>query len=118
MVALQRNRPPSQRPVASLKVGDVAIDALQRHIRQGTREILLSPAEHVLLYTLAARAGAVVSYREIGAALGQIDPEIRKNTLARHISSLRRKLRDDARHPRYIESIIGAGYRFIVSPET
>jgi len=118
LVALPRNRIGPKRRVALLRVADLEIDALHQRIRQGTREVRLSPGEHILLYTLAASAGAVVRYREIAEALGRTDPEIRNNTLARHLSSLRRKLRDDPERPRYIETVLGVGYRFVVAPET
>jgi two-component system KDP operon response regulator KdpE len=118
LIALPRNRFSASRAVARLKLGDLEIDALHTQIRQGSREIRLSPGQHVLLYTLAARAGKVVSYREIADALGQPTLEIRNNTLARHLSALRRKLGDDPARPRYIETISRVGYRFMVAPET
>jgi DNA-binding response OmpR family regulator len=77
--------------------------------------VRLSPVEHTLLYMLAASVGSVVSYREIADALGQGDGAVRSNTVARHISSLRRKLRDDADRPRYIETVVGAGYRCVAA---
>ena len=116
LVALPRNRIRRSRRVAPLRVADLELDALHRRVRQGEREVRLSPGEHILLYTLAARAGAVVSYREIADALGRTDPEIRTNTLARHLSSLRRKLRDDPVRPRYIETVSRIGYRFLETP--
>ena len=106
--------PPDLR-VAPLHVADLEIDALQRRIRQGAREVRLSPDEHTLLYILAARAGRWVTYREIADALGRPDPEPRTNSLARHVSSLRRRLRDDAHRPRYIETLEGIGYRLRVA---
>ena len=118
LVKLPRNRIRPNRRVALLKVADLEIDALHRRIRQGTREVRLSPGEHILLYTVAARAGAVVSYREIADALGRTDPAVRNNTLARHLTSLRRKLRDDAHRPRYIETVSRTGYRFVAAPQT
>lgn len=117
LIALPRNRIAANRAVARLKVGDLEIDALHRRIRQGSREIKLSPGQHILLYTLAARAGQVVSYREIADALGQTDSEVRNNTLARHLSALRGKLRDDPSRPRYIETVSRVGYRFVAPPE-
>ena len=99
--------------MATLRVADLEIDALDRRVRRGARQLRLSPDEHALLYTLAARAGTVVSYREIADALGRGEPDFRNNTLARHLSSLRRKLRDDADHPRYIETVAGIGYRLL-----
>jgi DNA-binding response OmpR family regulator len=105
----------SHRTIASITIADLAIDALHRNIRQGSDDVLLSPQEHVLLYVLAARAGHAVSYHDIAQALGQSHAPVRRNSLARHISSLRRKLGDDAHRPRYIESILGIGYRFIAT---
>jgi DNA-binding response OmpR family regulator len=97
--------------VAPLRVADIEVDALNPLVRQGTREIRLSPGEHILLYTIAASAGAVVSYRDLADALGRTESEVRNNTLARHLSSLRRKLDDDAHRPRYVQTILGVGYR-------
>lgn len=114
LVALPTNRVIPRR-VAPLRVADLEIDALGQRIRQGKREVPLSPGEHILLYTLAARVGAVVSYREIADALGRTEPEVRHNGLARHLSSLRRKLRDNPHRPRYIETVLGIGYRFVAA---
>lgn len=89
------------------------MDALNPLVRQGTREIRLSQGEHILLYTVSAKAGDVVSYRALADALGRTESEVRNNTLARHLSSLRRKLGDDAHRPRYIETVLGVGYRLV-----
>jgi DNA-binding response OmpR family regulator len=112
LVALARNRNAPARRVARLHVADLEIDALDRRISQGSRELRLSPSEHVLLYTLASARGTVVPYDSLADALG-IGPEIRANTVARHVTTLRRKLGDAADRPRYIETVSGTGYRFI-----
>ena len=112
MVA-QRSLAPRTAP---LRVADLEIDALHRRIRQGAREIRLTPGEHTILYILAAKAGAWVTYREIASALGRPDPALgENNTVARHIYTLRRRLRDDATHPRYIETLDGIGYRLLAA---
>lgn len=118
LIALPRNRISPSRSVALLRVADLEIDALDVRVRQGTRQIRLSPNEHVLLYTLAARAGAVVTYLELTEALRSAGPEVRNNTLARHLSSLRRKLQDDPERPRYIQTIRTIGFRFVAAPQT
>jgi DNA-binding response OmpR family regulator len=118
LFALPRNKGSANSRVAAIRVADLEIDALRRRIRQGTRDVQLSPVEHVLLYTLAAVAGVVVSYRDLADALVVTDHEVRNNTLARHISSLRRKLRDDAERPRYIETVPSVGYRFVPPSKT
>ena len=100
-----------------LTVGDLEIDALHRRVRRGAREIKLTPGEHNLLYLLAARAGNVVSHAELAVAIG-LDSKVRHNLIARHIRTLRAKLDDEALRPRYVETVVGGGYRFrmIVSP--
>ena len=115
LIALPRNRISPGRRVAVLRIADLEIDALDPRIRQGTREIRLSPNEHILLYTLAARAGAVVTYQELTDALRSKGPEVRNNTLARHLSSLRRKLQDDPERPRYIETVRTIGFRCVAT---
>ena len=106
MVA-QRSLAPRTAP---LRVADLEIDALHRRIRQGAREIRLTPGEHTTLYL------AWVTYREIASALGRPDPALGdNNTLARHIYTLRRRLRDNALRPRYIETLDGIGYRLLVA---
>jgi DNA-binding response OmpR family regulator len=78
----------------------------------------LSPDEHVVLYTLVARAGTVVTHGQLATALGVADTTLRTNTIARHVSTLRRKLNDDAEHPRYIETVVGFGYGIRMSPRS
>lgn len=116
MIALPRNRRETLHRVAPVTVTDLEVDALGRRIRQGARDVELSPTEHIVLYTLAASAGAVVTYAELAAALGLVDMALRANTIARHVSTLRRKLRDDPQHPRYIETVVGFGYGIRISP--
>lgn len=111
LVALSRNRLSHGRAIARLRVADLEIDALYQRIQQGTRDVRLTPYEHVLLYTLAASAGVVITYRGLANAMGKIDAEIRNNTIARHVATLRRKLQDDPDRPRYIETVPGLGYR-------
>lgn len=85
LVALLRNRILRNRRVAPLRVADLEIDALRQRVRQGTRELRLSAGEHIISYTLAASAGAVVSYRDAAEALGRTDPES-ETTRSRAIS--------------------------------
>jgi DNA-binding response OmpR family regulator len=103
------DRRASDLPVAPFRVGDIEVDALHLRARRGSKDVRLGPAEHLLLYTLAARAGAVVSYQELTQLLGLRGDRL--NAVARHISALRRKLGDDFAQPRYVETVHGVGYR-------
>ncbi|HZP67293.1 MAG TPA: winged helix-turn-helix domain-containing protein [Rudaea sp.] len=72
----------------------------------------LEPKVMDLLWLLAAEAGRVVGRERIMAALwpGVI---VGEDSLARTISKLRQALGDDAKAPRYIETIAKRGYRLL-----
>ena len=114
LIALRRNRSSHDLRVAPLTVGDLEIDALDHRVRRGARLIKLTPGEHNLLYLLAARAGEVVSHAELAEAMG-LDPKVRHNLIARHVRTLRGKLDDEAVRPRYVETVVGAGYRILMT---
>lgn len=86
--------------------------------RQGTREVRLSPGERIVLYTLAARVGAVVSYREIAEALGRTDPDF-QTTGSRGASVACAGSSGITRiAPGFIETVSRTGYRFVAAPQT
>ncbi len=79
----------------------------------GTSVIHLSGIEQSLLYLLASRGGHVVTRDEILDAIWGTDFVAESNIVDRHIRSLRIKLQNDYRHPRFIATVPGQGYRFI-----
>ena len=89
------------------------IDILTREVRAGKSIIRLSGIEQSLLYLLASRAGQVVSRDDILDAVWGTDFVAESNIVDRHIRSLRIKLQNDYRHPRFIATVPGEGYRFI-----
>ncbi|HEX5827136.1 MAG TPA: helix-turn-helix domain-containing protein, partial [Candidatus Limnocylindrales bacterium] len=66
-----------------------------------------------LLYLLASRSGRVVTRDEILDAIWGTDFVAESNIVDRHVRSLRVKLQNDYRHPRFIATVPGRGYRFI-----
>jgi DNA-binding winged helix-turn-helix (wHTH) protein len=95
-----------------IKLGEIEIDILNRVVRVGVSEIHLSGIEQSLLYLLASRAGSVVTKEEILDAIWGTDFVAESNIVDRHIRSLRIKLQDDWRQPRFIATVHGQGYRF------
>jgi two-component system alkaline phosphatase synthesis response regulator PhoP len=89
------------------------IDILNRQVRAGHSVIHLSGIEQSVLYLLASRAGRVVTREEILDAIWGTDFIAESNIVDRHIRSLRIKLQNDYRRPRFIATIAGQGYRFI-----
>jgi DNA-binding response OmpR family regulator len=96
-----------------IRLGEIDVDIVSREVRVGTSVVRLSPLEQSLLYLLASRAGRVVTHEEILDAVWGTDFIAESNIVDRHIRSLRIKLQDDYRHPRFIETVQKKGYRFI-----
>ena len=103
--------------VPRLRIGDLVIDVLNRKVHAGESELHLTALEQALLYLLAANAGTVLSREQILGALWGTDFEIASNVVDRHVRALRSKLQDDWRRPRYIQTVAGAGYRFLTAAE-
>jgi two-component system, OmpR family, alkaline phosphatase synthesis response regulator PhoP len=97
----------------TIKLGEMEIDIVHREVRAGDSVIHLSGIEQSLLYLLASRAGRVVTREEILDAIWGTDFVAESNIVDRHIRSLRIKLQNDYRHPRFIATVPGQGYRFV-----
>jgi two-component system, OmpR family, alkaline phosphatase synthesis response regulator PhoP len=96
-----------------IRLGEMEIDIFNREVRAGDSVIHLSGIEQSLLYLLASRSGLVVTTEEILDAIWGTDFVAESNIVDRHIRSLRIKLQDDYRHPRFIATVPGKGYRFV-----
>ncbi len=99
--------------IPTITLGEMEIDILNRQVRAGQSVVHLSAIEQSLLYLLASRNGQVVTREEILDAIWGTDFVAESNIVDRHVRSLRIKLQDDYRHPRFIATVPGKGYRFI-----
>jgi DNA-binding response OmpR family regulator len=113
-IVITRRATGTDRPIVpTIKLGEMEIDILNRQVRAGQSIIHLSGIEQSLLYLLASRSGQVVTRDDILDAIWGTDFVAESNIVDRHIRSLRVKLQDDYRHPRFIATVPGQGYRFI-----
>ena len=113
-IVITRRATGDDRPIVPvIRLGEIEIDILSREVRAGRSIIHLSGIEQSLLYLLASRAGHVVSRDDILDAIWGTDFVAESNIVDRHIRSLRIKLQNDYRHPRFIATVPGRGYRFI-----
>ena len=107
---------------APLKFENVELDLSSYQLRRNGSVIKLERIPMDLLIMLAARNGQLVSREEIIEKLwGKdvfVDSEHGVNTAIRKI---RNALQDDPESPRFIETVVGKGYRFVAplasSPE-
>jgi DNA-binding response OmpR family regulator len=98
-----------------LRLGDLEIDILNRHVRAGGTELHLTPLEQSLLYLLAANAGRLLTRDEILDYLWGADYVAESNVVDRHIRNLRTKLQNHSGRPKYIATVAGRGYRFVLT---
>lgn len=91
---------------------DLAIDPLRHKVEVGGVAIDLTPAEFEILLLLFSHKGKPFSRNSLSQAIASIAPDSSLRSIDTHIRNLRVKLGDDAKHPKYIQSIWGIGYKF------
>src|SRR5258706_1469806 len=100
---------------APVRVGAWTIDARANTLqRDGQKAVRLEPRAVEVLLHLAGRPGEVIGREELLAAVwpGVV---VGDDALTQAIIKLRKALGDDARQPRYIETISKRGYRLIAA---
>jgi DNA-binding response OmpR family regulator len=113
-IVISRRATGVERPIIpTIRLGEMEVDIVHRLIRAGDSVIHLSGIEQSLLYVLASRNGRVVTREEILDSVWGTDFVAESNIVDRHIRSLRIKLQNDYRHPRFIATVPGEGYRFV-----
>ena len=116
--AVTRRRRLSAHPADSetagtrLIFGELHIDPASRTARLGTTALNLTPVEFDLLTRLAASPGRVLTRDQLLDAVAGRNYDVFDRSIDVHISSLRRKLKDSPRNPRFIQTVRTAGYMF------
>jgi DNA-binding response OmpR family regulator len=73
--------------------------------------VALTASEYKLLSALARYPGRVYSRLELVNRVQGHDFEGYERTIDAHVKNLRHKIERDPRHPRYVETVQGVGYR-------
>jgi DNA-binding response OmpR family regulator len=95
-----------------LEAQDVLVDVGARRAVVAGCTVELTPKEFDLLALLVGNAGQVVTKQRIMREVWNTDWYGSTKTIDVHMTSLRRKLGDDAASPRYITTVRGVGFRF------
>ena len=101
-------------PAKKIKVNDVTVDTNKRRVTVGGKNIELTNKEYELFMLLLTAGGDVVSRDEILSRLWDTNFYGDTKTIDVHIRRLREKLNDDPAHPKYIATVWGVGYRFVM----
>ncbi|RCV50438.1 response regulator transcription factor [Marinitenerispora sediminis] len=95
----------------SVAVAGLRVDPVSREAVLDGRQLDLSPKEFDLLHYLAARAGQVVSKKELLTEVWQVPYGGADKSVDVHLSWLRRKLGETAQRPRYLQTVRGVGVK-------
>jgi DNA-binding response OmpR family regulator len=95
----------------SFDEGRLTIDTVQHEVTRDGRTVDLTPNEYKLLVTLARYPGRVYSRFELINHVQGYDYEGYERTIDVHVKNLRKKIEPDPKRPRYVETVIGVGYR-------
>ena len=95
-----------------LDFGGLIIDVSGHKVLVNGEEIDLTASEFKLLTTLSRYPGRVYSRMELVEKVLGYDFEGYERTIDSHVKNLRAKIGDNPRHPRWLHTVHGVGYRF------
>jgi len=95
-----------------LRLRDLEIDASSMTVTVAGRPVLTTVREFRLLEYLATHAGRVLTRDQLLDAVWKETPFVTPRSIDVYVRRLREKIEADPRHPRYLKTLRGIGYRF------
>lgn len=111
---LQRPSPAADEEIV---VRDLHLNPATRRAVLGDQPLSLTALEFDLLLSLARARGRVKTREQLLEEVREREYDVFDRSVDVHISALRRKLGDDPRRPRYIETVRSVGYRMLEEPQ-
>jgi two-component system alkaline phosphatase synthesis response regulator PhoP len=96
----------------AFRFGEIGVDFKRAEVRRGDEPVEMSAMEFKLLQFFIENRGAVHSRDELLDAVWGYDAMPTTRTVDVHVAWLRQKLEENPRHPRYIQTVHGLGYKF------
>src|SRR6201987_1579049 len=97
-----------------LRFGDLEIDVSSMTVQVGGHNVLTPVREFRLLEYLASHRGRVLTRDQLLDAVWKETPFVTPRSIDVYIRRLREKIERDPRHPQYLKTLRGIGYRFEV----
>jgi DNA-binding response OmpR family regulator len=102
--AMLRDRP--------IRVHEIEVDPRRMRVTVAGLGVDLTPTEFQLLAALAREPGRVFTRGQLLEAIHGVAFESYERAIDAHVKNVRKKLEPDPRHPRYVLTVHGVGYRF------
>jgi two-component system phosphate regulon response regulator PhoB len=99
-------------PGEVLRFGDLEIDISSMTVQVQGRNVLTTVREFRLLEYLASHRGRVLTRDQLLDAVWKETPFVTPRSIDVYIRRLREKIELDPRHPQYLKTLRGIGYRF------
>jgi DNA-binding response OmpR family regulator len=101
-------------PHGPILIGKAAVDLSAQLVAIGRKRETLTFYEAECLKILHGRAGRVVSREELLKQVWGAEGTPSSRTVDNVVVKLRRKLQDDAKHPKFILTVYGTGYKLVL----
>lgn len=110
---LRRRGPAPERPSQIMRFGALEIDQVMRTARVGERLCKLSQSQFDVLVALALQAGSVLTRGQLMNSTDQRPSLLSVRAIDVQIWRLRQAIESDAKKPKRIITVSGAGYMFV-----
>jgi DNA-binding response OmpR family regulator len=110
---LRRAGPPRTASAGVFSFGDVEVDFRGAEVTRQGELVELSNLELRLLRYLVEHRGEVVSRERLLDEVWGYRSDVYSRTVDVHIASLRQKLEPNPKHPRFVLTVHGMGYKFV-----
>ena len=97
----------------AFRFGDVTVDFRRAEVTKAGEAVELSAREFKLLRYFIEHRGAALSRDELLNEVWGYNAMPSTRTVDVHVAWLRQKIEDNARHPQYILTVHGLGYKFV-----
>lgn len=103
-----------QQPNGEFRFGNIGVDFRRAEVTRDNSPLELSAMEFRLLQFFIENRGTVHSRDDLLDAVWGYDAMPTTRTVDVHIAWLRQKLEENPRHPQFIQTVHGMGYKFVV----
>ena len=101
-------------PNGAFRFGDIGVDFKRAEVTRNAIRVELSAMEFRLLQFFIENRGTVHSRDDLLDAVWGYDAMPTTRTVDVHVAWLRQKLEENPRHPQFIHTVHGFGYKFVV----
>ncbi|MEM7056526.1 MAG: response regulator [Pseudomonadota bacterium] len=101
---------PEIEPPKTLTLGDKRYDLIRGELSRGDTAVRLTSTEQALMRVFSKQPNEPVSRLRLAEELGGTEGDVQERAVDVQITRLRRKIEQDPKNPRYLQTVRGAGY--------